>query len=267
MLFVTGKSTSSPLAIPGQRQRSRSRATTTAPASSARLAALKQFLAVELEQPCSSAAANAIGSQALDALGHDESDPRERELVGRAAVRAADRQQHGRAALFQVAKTIEARAATGAQRQIFFVSLGDFDTHANQATTHANLLAQLSPALKAFYDATVALGVASQVTTFTLSDFGRTFQPASGAGTDHAWGNHQLIIGDAVKGGDFFGQYPDARARRPDDAEQRGRWIPTTSVDQYGATLAKWFGVSAADLATVFPNLAKFTPSDLGFMV
>jgi uncharacterized protein (DUF1501 family) len=130
----------------------------------------------------------------------------------------------------------------------------------------SNLLAQLSPALKAFYDATAALGVANRVTTFTVSDFGRTFQPASGGGTDHAWGNHQFIIGDAVKGGDFFGQYPTLALGGPNDAEQRGRWIPTTSVDQFGATLAKWFGVSSADLATVFPNLAKFAPSDLGFM-
>ena len=121
--------------------------------------------------------------------------------------------------------------------------------------------------LKAFYDATVALGVSSQVTTFTLSDFGRTFQPASGAGTDHAWGNHHFIIGDAVKGGDFYGQYPTLVLGGPSDAEQRGRWIPTTSVDQYGATLAKWFGVQPSDLASVFPNLAKFSPSDIGFMV
>jgi uncharacterized protein (DUF1501 family) len=169
-------------------------------------------------------------------------------------------------ALFQVAKTIEARATTGAKRQIFFVSLGNFDTHANQAPTQANLLAQLSPALKAFYDATVALGVAGSVTTFTLSDFGRTLQPASGAGTDHAWGNHHFVIGDAVKGGDFFGQYPTLALGGPNDAEQRGRWIPTTSVDQYGATLATWFGVQAADLASVFPNLARFAPGDLGFM-
>jgi uncharacterized protein (DUF1501 family) len=101
--------------------------------------------------------------------------------------------QRDRRSLLQIAKTIEARAATGARRQIFFVGLGNFDTHANQAPTQANLLADLSAALKAFYDATVALGVSGQVTTFTLSDFGRTFQPASGGGTDHAWGNHQFI--------------------------------------------------------------------------
>ena len=168
--------------------------------------------------------------------------------------------------LYQVAKTIEARAATGARRQIFFVALGNFDTHANQANTQGNLFAQLSPALKAFYDATVALGVAGQVTTFTLSDFGRTFQPASGGGTDHAWGNHHFVIGDSVKGGDMFGQYPTLALGGPSDAEVRGRWIPTIAVDQYGATLATWLGVQDADLATVFPNLSRFSTNNVGFM-
>ena len=106
----------------------------------------------------------------------------------------------------------------------------------------------------------------SQVTTFTLSDFGRTFQPASGAGTDHAWGNHHFILGDAVKGGEMYGQYPTLALGGPSDAENRGRWIPTTAVDQYGATLARWFGVPAADLVTVFPNLPAFAQSDIGFM-
>jgi uncharacterized protein (DUF1501 family) len=161
---------------------------------------------------------------------------------------------------------IEARAATGARRQIFFVQLGSFDTHGDQINRQQNLFAELSPALKAFYDATTALGVGSQVTTFTLSDFGRTFQPASGGGTDHAWGNHHFIIGDAVHGGAFYGQYPQLILAGPNDAESEGRWLPTTAVDQYGATLAKWFGVTPADLNVVFPNLAKFATPDLGFI-
>jgi uncharacterized protein (DUF1501 family) len=168
--------------------------------------------------------------------------------------------------LYQVAKMIEARAATGAKRQIFFVQLGSFDTHGDQINRQQNLFAELSPALKAFYDATVALGVSAQVTTFTLSDFGRTFQPASGGGTDHAWGNHHFIIGDAVNGGSMYGQYPQLVLGGPSDAESEGRWLPSTAVDQYGATLARWFGVGSADLSAVFPNLAKFPTSDLGFM-
>jgi uncharacterized protein (DUF1501 family) len=165
-----------------------------------------------------------------------------------------------------VAKMIEARAATGATRQIFFVSLGGFDTHNNELATHETLFGQLSPALKAFYDATGALGIAQGVTTFTLSDFGRTFQPASGGGSDHAWGNHHLVMGGAVQGGRLYGTYPQLVLAGPDDAEKEGRWIPTTAVDQYGATLARWFGAGPAELATVFPNLTRFASSDLGFL-
>jgi uncharacterized protein (DUF1501 family) len=120
--------------------------------------------------------------------------------------------------------------------------------------------------LKAFYNATVALGVSSEVTTFTLSDFGRTLQSASGGGTDHAWGSHHFVIGDAVKGGAIYGQYPELVLGGPSDAEAEGRWIPTTAVDQYGATLARWFGVQASDLSSVFPNLSKFSTGDVGFM-
>jgi uncharacterized protein (DUF1501 family) len=168
--------------------------------------------------------------------------------------------------LLQVAKMIEARGQTGARRQVFYVSLGGFDTHANEAGTLATLLGQLSPALRAFHDATVQLGVASQVTTFTLSDFGRTFQPNSAAGTDHAWGNNHLILGGAVRGGEMYGTYPTLARTGPDDADTAGRWIPTSSVEQYGATLARWFGVSDAALASVFPSLAKFPRNNLGFL-
>jgi uncharacterized protein (DUF1501 family) len=170
------------------------------------------------------------------------------------------------AQLKQVARLIEARSTLQQQRQIFFVSLGGFDTHNNEIATQANLFSELSPALNAFYNATVALGVSSQVTTFTHSDFARTFKPASGGGTDHAWGSHHFIIGDAVKGGKFYGTMPSLTLGGPDDVTAQGRWLPTTAVDQYGSTLATWFGVSASDLALVFPNIGRFATSDLGFL-
>jgi uncharacterized protein (DUF1501 family) len=168
--------------------------------------------------------------------------------------------------LSQVAKLIEARTQTGARRQVFFVSLGGFDTHSNELNVLNNLLGQLSPAMRAFHDAMAQIGMADSVTTFTLSDFGRTFQPASGAGTDHAWGNHHFVMGGAVRGGQMYGRYPTLARTGPDDADTSGRWIPTTAVEQYGATLARWFGVSDAQLALVFPNLTRFAPSDLGFL-
>lgn len=170
------------------------------------------------------------------------------------------------AQLKQVAQIIQARSALALQRQIFFVSLGGFDTHGSQLTTQDTLLSQLSPALKAFYDATVEMGVASQVTSFTESDFGRTFQSNTGGGTDHAWGNHYFVIGGAVKGGDMYGTFPTLALAGPDDAGSNGRWIPSTSLDQYGATLASWFGVSATDMLTVFPTLANFTNQNVGFI-
>lgn len=168
--------------------------------------------------------------------------------------------------LLQVAKLIEARTSLGARRQIFFVSLTGFDTHFAQTGTQSSLFAQLAPALKAFYSATVQLGVASSVTTFTLSDFGRTFQPNTGGGTDHGWGSHHFIIGGAVRGRRFYGRYPVLALDGPDDAGNTGCWIPTVSVDQYAATLATWFGVPASDLPLVVPNIGRFAGANLGFM-
>ena len=168
--------------------------------------------------------------------------------------------------LKQVAQIIQARAALGLQRQIFFCSLGGFDTHSDQLDTQVSLFGQLDPAVSAFYNSTIELGVAPNVTSFTLSDFSRTFQPGSNGGTDHAWGSSQLIVGGAVQGGDIFGQFPTLALGGPNDAGNNGRWIPTTSVDQYGATLASWFGVQPTDLPAIFPNLANFTVPTLGFM-
>ncbi|RTL43563.1 MAG: DUF1501 domain-containing protein [Burkholderiales bacterium] len=166
--------------------------------------------------------------------------------------------------LLAVAKVIEARNSLAANRQIFFVSLGGFDTHNDQLARQDNLFGQLGPALKAFHDAMVQLGLAGQVTTFTASDFARTLQPASGGGSDHAWGSHHLIIGGAVRRG-VYGRMPDLTLGGPDDVTSEGRWLPSTSVDQMGATLASWLGVSAADLATVFPNLTHFGQKNMGY--
>jgi uncharacterized protein (DUF1501 family) len=165
--------------------------------------------------------------------------------------------------LKQVAQIIQVRGALGLQRQIFFVSLGGFDTHSDQLAQQDRLYQQLSQALGAFYQATVEIGVGPQVTTFTLSDFGRTFLPDSNAGTDHAWGSHHLIVGGAVRGGDLYGTFPTLAPGGPDDIGDEGRWIPTTSLDQYGATLATWFGVQSADLPSVFPNIGNFTNQTL----
>ena len=168
--------------------------------------------------------------------------------------------------LQQVAQVIAARSALGVQRQIFFCSYGGFDTHADQLPQQVQLLTYVSQSMAAFYQATQELGVTNQVTTFTLSEFSRTLEPGSNGGSDHAWGSHQLILGGAVKGNAIYGTFPTLVLGGPDDADQNGRWIPTTALDQYAATLATWFGVSAANLPSIFPNLANFATSNLGFM-
>jgi len=261
VLFTTGTATV-PLTIPVTGSFALSGYSSSA-AANARLAAVKQLL-IQGSTNTFVTGANAIGSQALQLSA--TVNPILASTNSTVAPIFANQKTGTANQLYQVAKMIEARAATGAKRQIFFVQLGSFDTHGDQINRQQNLFAELSPALKAFYDATVTLGVSAQVTTFTLSDFGRTFQPASGGGTDHAWGSHHFIIGDSVKGGSMYGLYPQLVLAGPSDAETEGRWLPSTSVDQYGATLARWFGVGSADLGTVFPNLAKFPTSDLGFM-
>jgi uncharacterized protein (DUF1501 family) len=170
------------------------------------------------------------------------------------------------AQLKQIAQIIQVQSYLGMRRQIFFCTLGGFDTHATELETHNNLYPQLSPALSAFYDATQELGMAQNVTTFTESDFSRTFQQTTTDGSDHAWGSHHLVLGGAVRGGQIYGKFPTFELGGPDDTDTRGRWIPSTSIDQYGATLSSWFGIPASALATVFPNLANFPTANLGFL-
>ena len=172
--------------------------------------------------------------------------------------------------LYQLAKLITGNATVQGNQQIFFASLGGFDTHSGQVITgsptegdHANLLKQLGDALTAFYSALKAVGLDNAVTTFTQSDFGRTFAVNNSTGTDHAWGNQHLVMGGAVKGGQTYGTYPELALGGPNDVgvnswELQGRWIPTTSVDQYAATLLNWFGASDSQLDTVLPNLKNF---------
>ena len=164
--------------------------------------------------------------------------------------------------LSMVAKLIAARTNLSMQRQIFFCSVGGYDTHGDQLTGQSNLFTELSQALNAFYSATTELGVAQQVTTFTASDFGRTY-PTNGSGSDHGWGSHQFVLGGAVQGGRLFGTFPTLAVNGPDDTGQ-GRWIPTTSVDEFSATLATWFGVSASELSTVLPNIGRFAHPNIG---
>jgi uncharacterized protein (DUF1501 family) len=167
--------------------------------------------------------------------------------------------------LRQVARVIDARGALGVKRQVFFVGMGGYDTHSQTVNNQTNLFNQLGPALKAFYDYTVAAGVASNVATLTMSDFNRTFIGNGNMGVDHAWGGHSFVMGGAVKGGNFYGQFPDLAVKGNQDAGSNGSWIPTTAVDQVGGTLAKWFGVAGTDIDYMFPNLQNFT-RDLGFM-
>lgn len=178
--------------------------------------------------------------------------------------------------LKQVAKIMKFRDSLTMNRQIFFVQIGGFDTHGGQIIGQANLFTQVSQAMKAFYDETVAQGVDSQVTTFTMSDFSRTLNPGgtgSNVGSDHGWAGHHLVMGGAVAASDFYGKptpngtvFPTLVNSGPDDVSNRGRFIPTVSVEMYAATMARWFGLSEAQMPFVFPLINNFPSTDLGFL-
>ncbi len=170
------------------------------------------------------------------------------------------------AQLKQIAQIIQIRASLGVSRQIFFAGIGNFDTHSDQINLQGSLLAQIGPAMAAFYASTQELGVAGNVTSFTMSDFSRTFQPNSNTGSDHAWGSHHIVLGGAVKGGKMYGTFPTLALGGPDDSGANGRWVPSTASVQYASTLAQWFGVSVAQLPAIFPNIGAFTTNNLGFV-
>ena len=181
--------------------------------------------------------------------------------------------------LKQVARLIKARTTLNVTRQIFLCTLDGFDTHTAQLGAQAALLGIFSQAARAFYEEMTVQGIADKVTQFTMTDFNRTFNPGgsgSNVGSDHAWANHQFVIGGSVMGGDFYGlntsngtPFPTLVNNGPDDSDSgnaRGRWIPTTSVEQYAGTLANWFGLESADVPYVFPNMVNFPVTNLGFM-
>ena len=168
-------------------------------------------------------------------------------------------------AMSTVAKMISIRENLGMKRQTFFVAIGGWDFHSNQLPRQAQNLASLNTGLSNFHNSINSLGINDSVTTFTASDFGRSLS-INGKGTDHGWTGHHLIMGGAVKGGNVYGEMPELILDGPDDARKTGRLIPKNSMDQYGATLGKWMGMSDSDLLDIFPNLSNFNDYDLGFM-
>ncbi|REJ78046.1 MAG: DUF1501 domain-containing protein [Acidobacteria bacterium] len=242
------------------------------PISQARLQAFNEIRAIDRENNYVEAA-SAITDSALEA---NDALASYQEVTVTFPNTAIGRQ------LKQVARIIKKQPDLNVDRQIFYVERGGFDTHNNQVGGQANNLGEVSQAVRAFYDEMVVQGRSSDVTTFMMTDFGRTMNPAGAGGSvgsDHGWSNHLFVLGDAVDGGDFYGintsngtPFPNLTIDGPDDATNnsanaRGRWIPTASVEQYAATLARWYGLEEQDLPVVFPNIGSFSSTDLGFML
>jgi uncharacterized protein (DUF1501 family) len=273
-LFTAGQSTL-PLAISDSRTTLdlvlNPQGFNTTAASQARLAAFNQLRAQDLESKYVAAASH-ITDQAMQA---------NQALQVRQEVTVTFPNTSIGYQLKQVARLIKKRTDLNVNRQIFYVQLGSFDTHNGQIAAQSTLLSQFSQAARAFYDEMIVQGALNNVTLFSMSDFSRTLNPAgtgASAGSDHAWANHMFVLGGSVLGGDFYGvntsngtPYPTLQMNGPDDADSgtnaRGRWIPTTSVEQYAATLARWYGLPETDLATVFPNIGNFPTNNLGFMM
>jgi uncharacterized protein (DUF1501 family) len=231
---------------------------TSAASSQARLTALNSLLTLDSGVALAQAANNTLSNSLNDATALNAALAKGTKLKTTFPATSLGEQ------LQQVAQIIQVASYLGMNRQIFFCSLGGFDTHAGELEAHNTLYPQLSQAISAFYSATQELGVAQDVTTFTESDFSRTFQPTTTDGSDHAWGSHHMVVGGAVQGGQIYGTFPAFQLGGPNDTDTRGRWIPTLSIDQYGSTLASWFGIPTSALATVFPNLANFGGQQIG---
>jgi uncharacterized protein (DUF1501 family) len=218
--------------------------------------------------PQSNLFSSAFGTLSSNAIGNSDALAAALAATGTIATSFPDTSLGNQ--LKSIAYLISASGTLKLKRQVFFARIGGWDTHADQVDAdvslgaHAGLLQQVSQAMNAFYNATIELGCANQVTAFTASDFGRTFT-SNGDGSDHGWGGHHLVLGGAVKGGDIYGRMPSPVVNGPDDTGL-GRWIPTTSVDEYGATLARWFGVSDTNLPVAFPNIGRFAKPNLGFL-
>jgi len=260
-LFVTGAATSA-LGIPVSGSFGLAGYSNSA-ADTARRTALNQLLTLDNGTDLTHAAENVMsGALACSA----SLSPILTATTGAAVARFAGLTTNFAQQLLTVAKVIEARVEFGAQRQVFLVTLGSFDTHTNQLNEQQALFAQLSAGLAAFHGAMSDIGAADAVTSFTLSEFARTYAPNTTGGSDHAWGSHHLVAGGAVKGGKLYGAVPTLELGGPDDVGGEGRWIPTIAVDQYAATLATWFGVTPAQLAAVLPNLGAFPKASIGFV-